>query len=344
MLLLGGCGKKEPDPLPEEEPRKEIEEEKQEPEKEPEPDLTGKAINSLTGLYIEEKEAERRPIAVMINNAPKALPQSGIAHADIIYEALAEGGITRMVAIFRELENTEKIGPVRSARDYFTYFALDNDAVYVHHGGSDGGYIAIKNRNIDNINGMYDDSAFWRDQERYRKPGMMEHSSYTNGEKILDFCEAKGYHMDMQKVPMFQFWQQDTDLSGDMAAEKVFLDYSYDQKSEFRYNAEKKVYERWQNETPQIDDQTGETVETKNILVQIAKTRTIDNVGRLDIDLVGTGTGYFITNGKAEEINWSKTSYSEPTQWYDKNGNLLKLNQGKTWICVLPTDRTVEMN
>lgn len=347
LLFLGGCGKKEeiqpeeePPQQQQQEPEKEPEEES-EKEKEPEPDLTGKAINTLTGLYIDEETAQRRPVAVMINNAPKALPQSGIASADVIYEALAEGGITRFTAVFREMEQIEKIGPVRSARDYFTYFALDNDAIYVHHGGSDGGYLAIKNRKVNNMNGMYDDDGFWRDPERYRQPGMMEHSSYTNGERILDLWAKKGYRLEMEKLPMFSFYDEDTQPDTGQEASIVSLDYSYYQNSEFRYLPEKKTYERWQNGQPQIDDQTGETVETKNIIIQIVNGRVIDNEGRLDLDLVGQGKGYLVTDGKMTELSWSKQSYSEPTKWTNSAGSDLKLNTGKTWICVFPSDREV---
>lgn len=344
-LLLTGCGKKEESEsiLEKETQLKEEQEKMEEPEKveEPEEDLTGKGINTLTGLYISSEAANRRPVSVMVNNAPKALPQSGISQADIIYEVLAEGGITRLTAVFKEIEDVAKIGPVRSARDYFTYIALDNDAIYVHHGGSDGGYAAIKKRDIDNINGMYDQSAFWRDKQRMNQPGMLEHSSYTSGEKILSFWEEKGYRQEIKIEPMLHFYSQENEAIGSDAASNVKLNYSPTQMSEFRYDADFKLYERWQNDKPQIDELTGETVTTKNILIQYVDSRVIDKEGRLEIDLVGKGNGRLISDGFSKEITWEKSSYDSPTKWFDESGNELKLNTGKTWICVFPFSRNV---
>ena len=328
VLVFGGCSKKAEEPGEKEE----IEEMQEEPKE----DLTGKDINPLTGLYIDETAAHRRPVAVTINNLHKALPQSGIAQADLYYETLAEGEITRIVALFQDFD-AEKIGPVRSARDYFTYFALDNDAVYIHHGGSETGYAAIANRDVDDIDGMVD-AAFWRDKERVNQPGMYEHSSYTNAENIFASWEKKGYREDVKEGlrGMFSFLEEDTDLAGDKTALDVSLPYSSYQVSQFQYLPEEKLYERYQTGEPQIDDQTGETLKVKNVIIQYANMRVIDSAGRRDIDLVGSGSGVYITNGKAVDITWSKEKYNTPTKWFDSEGKELKLNKGKTWICVYP--------
>ena len=302
----------------------------------------GMAINPLTGLYIDEEDADRRTVAVVINNLPKALPQSGIGLGDVYYEVLAEGGITRMVVFFQNLD-AEKIGPVRSARDYFTYFALDNDAVFVHHGGSTTGYEAISRRNIDNIDGMRC-QAFWRDPERVNKPGMYEHSSYVDGAGILRSAENAGYSLEANDAPMFKFAEEEKTPTGD-GANDIVLKFSPEQISNFVYSDVKGEYYRYQNGNAHIDELTGETIAVKNVIVQFANTFVIpgDDAGRREVELVGSGTGYYFTNGKYETISWTKTSYDSPTKWYGADGKELELNKGKTFICVYPEGFDVVM-
>lgn len=289
----------------------------------------------LTGLFLVHSEAEgRRPVAVVINNLPKALPQSGIGEGEVFYEVLAEGGITRLVVLFNDFDSI-KIGPVRSARDYFTYFALDNDAIFVHHGGSPSGYESIKNRGIDNIDGMSCE-AFWRDQERVNKPGMYEHSSYIDAEGIFESAKDYGYRTESDEA-MFTFAEEEVTPTGE-EGKKISLKFSPDQTSVFEYNEAEGVYYRYQNGEAHIDELTGETISVKNVIVQFANTYSIpgDDAGRKEVELVGSGTGYFFTNGKYEPISWTKTSYSSATKWYGADGKELALNKGKTFICVYP--------
>lgn len=343
MFVFSACAKKEQqEQQPPTEPPK-IEQQPQEirPKEEetaPKEDLTGKVPSPLTGLYIDEQAAKKRPVAIMINNLHKALPQSGIGQADILYEALAEGEITRLLAVFQDFD-VEKIGPVRSAREYYTYFALDNDAVYVHHGGSQTGYAAIGNRGVNDLDGMTDTVAFFRDKQRANQAGMYEHSSYVSTDGILQSCENKGIRMNLEENEkgMFSFYQQDTDLNSEENAQTITIPYSSYQISEFHYDAEKKLYERWQIGAPQIDELTGESIKAKNIIVQFANTTVVDNEGRREIDLVGEGNGVYFTNGKAIPIKWEKQNYKTPTSWFNQEGNELKLNKGKTFICVFPT-------
>ena len=127
-------------------------------------------------------------MAVMLNNLKKALPQLGVSQADVIYEAPAEGGITRMLAVFQSLDGVGDIGSVRSARDYYVSLALGHDALFLHAGGSPSAYLAIKNWGaaaFDCVNGPYEGSLFWRDQERRRNMGL-EHSVLTSGPVIQE--------------------------------------------------------------------------------------------------------------------------------------------------------------
>ena len=311
------------------------------------PDLTGLAQSPLTGLYIDENYAALRPIGIMINNNHKCLPQSGISQADIYYEALAEGGISRIFAVFQHM-TSEKIGPVRSAREYYTSFALDNDAIFIHHGGSPTGYNAIRERGLDSLDGMDGGIGFYRDPSRSSVPAMYEHSSYINADGIYDQVESKGYRMeqDSEKLPLFTFTDplgDELELSDGITASDVIIPLSYYQTSEFLYDAENRIYERHQNAMPQIDEETENVLTVKNVIIQFTDMWAIsgDEAGRMAVSLVSRGSGKYITNGKAVDITWKKDSQFEPTKWYNSEGEPLELNCGKTWVMVVQNGTNV---
>lgn len=303
--------------------------------------LDGKAKSPLTGLYIDEKIAARRPFAVTINNLPKALPQSGISFADIYYEVLTEGGITRIVAIFQD-SDADKIGPVRSARHYFLDFAFDNDAIYIHHGGSPKAYSDIKKLGVEDFDGMNVTSFFYRDKVRANQKGMYEHSSYIDANKFLEAWENSKYRIEKNNTePMFKFTEDELDLENGDGAYKVTLPYSNEQVSVYQYDKENKVYNRFQNSSKHIDELTGEQLSVKNIIIQYINIYIIDNEGRRDVDLIGSGDGIYITNGKSIPIKWFKKDHKSPTIWTNLNGNTLKLNEGKTWINVFDENTVI---
>lgn len=311
------------------------------PVTEPELDLTGLAVNNLTGCYIGEEVAGRRPVAVVINNLRKALPQSGIAQADLYYEVLAEGDITRIVAIFKEFDS-QKIGPVRSTRDYFLDFALDNDAVFVHHGGSPGGYSFISSNRINNIDGMRDGQAYWRDPVRVAIQGMYEHSSYTNAEKIMEEIGRKGYRTELKEgYQLFDFYDEVSYPGGGTLTNKVTVPFSNSQCPVFVYDYKNNVFKRSQADGSHIDEETGEQLEVTNVIVQQASMKIVDSEGRRQVKLVADGKGYLITGGQYSAISWKKESHESPTEYFDESGNKLKLNKGKTWICVLQDNAEV---
>lgn len=305
------------------------------------PDLTGLSINPLTGIYIDEDKASLRPIGVMINNNHACLPQSGLQEADIYYEVLAEGGITRLFAVFQSMSG-QKIGPIRSAREYFTTFALDNDALFIHHGGSPTGYSSIRERKIENLDGMNGGAAFFRDSKRANTPGMYEHSSYISAEGLYEQISSYGYRStaDTERKSLFSFISEFDDeltLDSGIDAPYVMIPVSYSQISEFIYDKETSLYERYQNSSPHIDGETNETLTVKNIIIQFTDINVIsgDAEGRITVGLVGEGAGKYISNGKAVDITWKKDSQTSVTSWYDSEGKELQLNCGKTWIMVI---------
>ena len=142
-------------------------------------------------LQIFDTSSNTRPIAVMINNHNSARPyQSGLQDAQIIYEIIVEGGITRMLAVFKD-QTTSRIGPVRSSRHYYLDYALENDAIYAHWGWSPQAQSDISTLGVNNLNGLYD-SGFDRDTSLYGKVNL-EHTAITSIEGLKSAIASKGY-------------------------------------------------------------------------------------------------------------------------------------------------------
>ena len=343
IFVFSACGregKEDDNPSAPSEEASGVSRDKEEVPEEPKeegPDLTGLAIDPLTGLYIDEKETGKRPYAVVINNLPKALPQSGISQADILYEVLAEGGITRLIAIFKDFDS-KKIGSVRSTRPYFLDFAIDNDAIFVHHGGSEQGYADIRRLGYDHLDGMQlDGKTFVRDKERLSKPGMYEHSSFTAAELLKSEASAKGFRLELKEEyeAPFDFYSETDEMPKGDAAFNITVPFApQSQVGYFEYDKEEEKYLRFQNGNKHIDSENNEQLKVNNIIIQYVGMKVIDNEGRREFDNIGSGDGLLITKGVSYPIKWSKAGKIEPTLWTDEKGDKIKLNPGKTWICV----------
>ncbi len=310
------------------------------PTPEPTPDLSHLAPDPLTGNLIDKAVAARRPFSIVINNMKKALPQSGLSQAGMYHEVLAESDITRIIAVFSDF-SSEKIGPVRSTRDYFIDFGLDHDAIFIHHGRSPGAIKALRELKINNIDGMdYDGTVFQRDPVRVKQSGMYEHSSYTAVSRLLAQSEKLGYRMETNAdiAPLFDFYEKPTMLGGQKAL-TVTVPFAKTFTPRFEFDPQTGLYSRFEYGAEQIDEETGEQLTVTNVVIQFAKMWVIPNdpEGRRAVELITEGDGLLITNGQYMPIKWKKTGHFSATQWFDQNGNKLKVNKGKTWICVINT-------
>ncbi len=312
-----------------------------EPEAE-EPAEPARIFNYLNGKTTTEEERDQRPVAIMLNNLRKSLPQEGLCSGDIYYECAAEGGITRLMMLVSDYENLGTVGSVRSSRDYFVDFLANHDALYVHAGGSEQAYAKISWRGIENMDGvnMYFPNTFWRDTWRMNNIGY-EHSMMTSGEGIVAGIKQKGYRteLDENQVPMFNFYDEETDnqLIGSPAPHVHMISTSL-QTVDFVYNEETDEYLRYQyNGLPHKDGTTGEQLSLKNVIILFTDISLIpgDAAGRLSVGTVGSGQGYYITNGKRKVINWSRETKTSTVHLEYKNGDELILNSGKTFICVV---------
>ncbi|MGN7388755.1 DUF3048 domain-containing protein [Sporosarcina sp. SAFN-015] len=333
LLLLSACSKKEKagaeEIVPEPEEIEEVETE-EEPIEEPEEEGSLLYQEPFTGMLSEE-EKWARPVLATINNHPHARPQSGISQADIIYEFMAEGNVTRFLALFQS-ELPETVGPIRSARDYFIYLAKGMDAFYVAHGYSPDAQKLLANRYVDNVNGMqYDGTLFKRSSER-KAP----HNSYITGENIVAAMEKVGASDEIAKTPPFTFHESVEDAKIGDSASMIVVRFSSSQDfiNTFSYDPGTETYNRTVNGILTLDKANGEQVGLSNIIVMEADHRTIDNVGRQSVDIESGGKALLFQAGNVKELEWRNVEgFLVPME----NGVPAKLVPGKTWIHIIPT-------
>lgn len=290
-------------------------------------------------LQIVDENSKSRPYAVMINNNHAAWPQCGIQDAYIVYEIIAEGGITRMMALYKD-QDTAKIGSIRSARHYFIDYAEENDAIFVHWGGSPQAYNRIY-AGINDIDGIaLEGSVFFRDKTLKRD---YEHTGFTSMENVKKYAQSKGYTRDTNKDLLLNYSVDSIDIANRpdaKSAQEVEIKYSDYHRTNYEYDEENKVYKRSMSGKDNVDLVTGEQYTAKNIIVYNVYNYTLndgENKGRQEINNVGNGTGYFITEGYAVPITWEKSSHSAQTVYKYNSGEEITVNDGNTFIQIYPT-------
>lgn len=286
-------------------------------------------------LKIVDENSKRRPLAVMIDNSDAARGNHiGLQDAYITYEAITEGGITRLMALFKDV-NTDLIGPVRSSRHYFLDYALENDAIYAHYGWSERAKNDISSLDINNLNGITNASdAYWRDQNFYAP-----HNVYTSIEKLKASAEAKSYALKTDTPLLLPYSVKPVHLETDenhLVANQVVIPYSYYHTTSYQYKEEEQRYYRSMNDEAHTDYKTKKQYHVKNILILKIHNYSFDSYGRQDLENIGTGDGYFITSGYAIPIQWHKNSRSKETTYTKMDGSELKVNDGNTAIHIQP--------
>ena len=290
-------------------------------------------INPLTGeANYPEELIGNRSVLVSVENHPQARPQWGIASADIVWEMLAEGGITRMLCMFADASRLpDKIGPTRSARHYFVEIAEGFDSIFVHFGGSPQGYNALDNHNTAHIDGM-SDSGFSRDRSRNVDS---EHTAYTTKDGVMNNIEKKSFRTTAEegKDKPFKFNEAAAKLSGGSCT-KVSVPFSSSFTYKYTYDAENKVYLSSLNGNAFKDD-NGTQQSFTNIIIVYSTTTVLDSKGRISYDL-SSGKGVYISNGTYENITWEKGDYSDIMKFYGADGEDLSLNVGRSYIALVP--------
>lgn len=307
----------------------------------------GKEENSKSGnkpspkkpvetVKIVDLESKNRPYAIMINNLSVARPlQSGLQDAYIIYEMIVEGGITRYLALFQDA-NVDRIGPVRSARHYYVDYALENDAIYCHNGNSPQAAAAFSKYGLDRIEveapktGIRDKSLnVSREHTLFTSTSLL-----ANGIGKKRTTRNKGYLLDYSVKPV-----DIASKEGAIAANSISIRYSNNTTSSYQYDPEAKVYKRFVNGKEHTDYVTKNQYTFKNIITYQVKNTTLndgENKGRQDLSNTGSGTGYYITEGYAVPITWSKDSHDTQTIYKYNDGTKIKVNDGNTFIQIQP--------
>lgn len=308
----------------------------------------GKMQSYLTGEWKDTEVVKRRSMAVMVGNNSGLLPQYGISRASIIYEAPVEGRISRLMLFIEDYDDLERVGPVRSSRDYFVYEAMAYDAIYCNWGLAVP-YVEdlLASDRIDNISqavaGIHNASSEAFD--RVSRPGYAtEYTGYMFMEGYTKAVNRHGYEEEYRDT----FEQAFTFANDGHRAE--YPDYEEatmiypggstsnkggygSHKPWFDYNEEDGLYYRYQFNEAQIDEMNDEQIAVSNVIFKICHGEVRDNNDYLAFSVHGEGDAVIFTNGKVIKGTWERTSDTAANMFYDENGNEIVLNQGKTWIC-----------
>ena len=366
-LLLFGCGKKEEEtitqpvvePIVEVQPIEEVEPVEDVEEAEPTPDVDmppaeGMVRSRLTNEWVDEEVAKTRPIAVMVPNS-KTASQYGLSDASILYECNVEGSMTRLMAVWEDWSNFEKIGNIRSCRDYYLYWAFEWDAIYIHFGGPFYIDEIIGREDTQNINCIDYSKASYRDTAKNSTD-----NAFTSTDNIKNAIEHYGYPTEYREgyadEAHYQFATNSAPNTLEqypdaITATKIDMSPAYPVTNcYFIYNEETGLYERFQHlsgdsDGPHVDLANNEQLAFKNVLVQNTYFEVRDQKGYLAFQCHDTTRdGWFFTNGKGIHVTWEKTTDYGATRYYDDNGNEIQLNTGKTMVCILEDGDTFNVD
>ncbi|WAM32901.1 DUF3048 domain-containing protein [Caldicellulosiruptor morganii] len=289
----------------------------------------------LTGEAVYQGD-EHQIIAVMINNEPGAIPQSSLSQAEYLYEALIEGGATRIMAIYHHTY-PKKVGPIRSARPYFMQIAKSLNAYYVHCGGSPQAYRLFKQNYIPHIDAIYTGGGiFYRTSDR-KAP----HNLYSTMENLVKYFEKKGY----KKQQSYKYYSLAEEVTNKYTSEnsEVKIQFSGWYYVRYEYDPVKKVYMRFVKDKPHTDKEKGLQLFAKNLIILVAKYATIknDDKGRQEVDF-SKGKGYLLQEGKTIPVIYTfdlKNSFTIK----DSDNKEVKLLKGNTWFEIVPQYGKIEI-
>ena len=302
-------------------------------------DIITDNINMFSGLELSDKILNSRPLAIMVQNNPKARPHSGLIYADIVFEMVAEGGVTRFVTVFSSHE-ADIIGPVRSGRIYFAEVARSLDPIYTFWGTYPQAYEAIKKMDMDvldanSTNYVNYTSAGWRDPSRNEA---LEHTAFIDTYGIKKDAEKFGYSLEGGQSPMaFKIDAPEAergtiaDIEVNFSSESYLAGFTFDKKTN-------KYFKTVAGE-PHSDFETGEQISLNNVIVLITDIGgPIDSAGHMTLRTTGThgnSEAYYFMDGNVIEGTWARDSISDPFEFKDVGGNKILFNRGSTWVCII---------
>lgn len=283
----------------------------------------------LTGVEVKDQKASEKPItAVMIENSPDARPQSGLKHAEVVYEAIAEGGITRFLALYQQ-NKPQLVGPVRSVRMYYVDWYAPWQASLAHVGGSFEALKVVRNGKHRDLDQFFNDGAYWRASDRYAP-----HNVYTSFAKLDALNKTKKYTSSSPEG----FERDDIAPAKKLNAKKVTINISdalYN--SEYRYDGKTKRYTRLQAGAIHSDREAGAITAKVVIALRVDMRHVMEDGYRESITTTGKGSAIVFQNGTAKKVTWSKKSRQAQLQ-FSVDGEPFELARGTTWVAAVPRD------
>lgn len=287
---------------------------------------------ALDGICVEKSEdVYPELVAVMIENHPDARPQSGLFDARVVYEAPVEANYSRFMAVFPKDMEVEKVGPVRSARPYYVNWAQEYaEPMYMHVGGSSDALEKIDQDNIFDMDEFYRGWYFWRSTDRFAP-----HNTYTSNKLWQKAWDNYGKEKKSDGYAAWTYSDDALSACTDTCANTItatFLAPTYE--AVWKYNTSTRQYERYQGGKPHVD-QNGKQIVADTVIVQKMKTNIVDDIGRLQMDTIGTGKVFVFRDGQVIEGNWQKETKKTRTRFLSNNGDNIALRSGKIWIEVI---------
>ena len=292
--------------------------------------------NPINGILYTQSEADKwknnLPLAVVIENHLDARPQSGLSKADIVYEVLAEGGITRFLAVY--LSEDGRLGPVRSNRPYFLDWVKEYGAGYAHIGGSPKGQSLISPYKIKDLDQFGLGSPTYERSSARFSP----HNVYTTTKRLRTAAKGRGYKGPVE-IESLKFTDEEPDLKDRPKKYELSVPYTaFKMEVLWRYDRKSNTYLRFNGGSAHKDVEGGKQLFAKTVILQYVKTSLEGSGARLKMVTIGSGKVQIFKNGEVITGTWKKKAREARTKFFDKKGKEIEINRGKIWMSIVPTD------
>ena len=290
----------------------------------------------LDGLMVATSDANKVPICVMIENAAFSgvRPQSGLAAASIVYEVIVEGGITRLMAVYGG-EQTDPVGPVRSARDTYIEFASEYNCMYTHAGGSETAMAAIDGLKMRNLDALREPKYFWRDDGK-----VSPHNLFTKISNLEDAASNGHSWKDESAYTTWLFREDNPNRkkAGDSGyVSDLVIEFGGAYDVEYKFNENNNNYERYDGGDAHIDSNTGKILTARHVIVEkVPAGWYLEGKGRINFAVTGEGEADIFQEGEVIVGKWKKPNRLSRTMYYDGNGNEIEFIRGNTWVEIVP--------
>jgi hypothetical protein len=282
----------------------------------------------LTGEKVTDEAATKQAVtAIMLENSPDARPQSGLKQAGMVYEAIAEGGITRFLTLHQQ-DKPQMIGPVRSLRMYYVDWLAPYQASVAHVGGSAASLAEVRNGQYRDIDQFFNGAYYWRATDRYAP-----HNVYTSFEKLDELNKSKGY----TESKFSGFPRKDSKAAKELTASNITIDFSGPSyNTTYTYDKKNNRYNRFLASEPHTDREDGAITPSVVVALKVDEVRVLEDGYRESIATIGSGQAVIFQNGTAKEVTWHKPDRFTHITLTDAAGKDVPLARGQTWIAAVP--------